>query len=432
MTASNHYPHEIGSYFMTKKGSTLVTTFERYEIVRSLGAGGGGDVFLATDSGGAEAAVKLLRPGQSMVKRNRFKNELSFCASNVHPRIIRVLDRGVFVDKNEEQPFYVMPLYKSTLRKYLGDKTTNTERLELFAKILDGVEAAHLRGIFHRDLKPENILLNPGTDDVVVADFGIAHFEEDDVLNTVETSIGERLASWEYAAPEQRRAGLPVDHRADIYSLGLILTELLTGEVPHGADPTTIVSVAPEYPYLDDIVRSMRQHAPERRPNSIAEIKNLLIARNLDFVQQQQIDFLKQTVIPTSVVTDPLVDDPIKLIDVDYRNYQLVFTVSRAPNSFWIRLFYNQGSYSFINGSEPQRFVFEDATARVPVKEESAQLVVAYFKTFIHQTNSVYALEVKTQIAANEERKRRELREKIEREEKELAVRQRVKAKLSW
>ena len=91
----------------------------------------------------------------------------------------------------------------------------------MFSKILDGVEAAHLRQIFHRDLKPENIPINPASGELVVADFGVAHFEEDDLIDSVQTKVGERLGNFEYAAPEQRRPGQVVDHRADIYSLGL-------------------------------------------------------------------------------------------------------------------------------------------------------------------------------------------------------------------
>jgi serine/threonine protein kinase len=169
---------------MAKKGDVLITTFEHYEVLGSLGSGGSGDVVSVKDSSGTTLAVKLLRPNQPKVKMNRFKNELSFCSSNDHPNILKILDRGVNITPFGEQPFYVMPLYSSTLRGFIASNATGAQRLATFVKILDGVEAAHLRQIIHRDLKPENILLNLQNGELVVADFGIAHFEEDDLLNT--------------------------------------------------------------------------------------------------------------------------------------------------------------------------------------------------------------------------------------------------------
>ena len=216
-----------------KAGTVLVTTFDEYEVQDQIGSGGSGDVVKAVKSDGSLVAVKALRPNQPKAKLNRFRNEMEFCTANRHPNIIQVLDRGICETKSGNRPFYVMPLYESTLRRELTAKRVTGQELELFSWIMDGVEAAHLQRIIHRDLKPENILLNTSTRQLVVADFGIAHFEEENLLHTVETEAGDRLASWEYAAPEQRRPGQTVDQRADIYSLGMILVELFTapGEV---------------------------------------------------------------------------------------------------------------------------------------------------------------------------------------------------------
>jgi serine/threonine protein kinase len=417
---------------MPKKGSILATTFDHYEVIDSLGAGGSGDVLSAQDSSGAEFAIKLLRPNQPRAKKLRFKNELAFCATNIHPNIVKVVDRGVIGAGTDEQPFYVMPLYKSTLRRFLASGAPREKALEVFAKMLDGVEAAHLRGIFHRDLKPENILMNPPTDEVVVADFGIAHFEEDNLLTAVETEVGDRLANWEYAAPEQRRRGQQIDHRADIYSLGLMLNELFTGQVPHGADPLAIASMAPEYAYLDDVANAMRQNSPERRPNSIAQIKNMLIARGNDFVQQQKLDALKNTVIPASEISDPLISSPITLSDVDYRNGQLIFTISRSPNTRWQRHFRNMGSFSGVVGSGPEYFAFNGNTAIVSATESTAQMVVNHFKNYLQRTNTLYAQDLKTQVEREEYERRQQLQEAIAREEKERDIRQRIKSQLRW
>jgi serine/threonine protein kinase len=106
--------------------------------------------------------------------------------------------------------------------------------LPIFSQILDGVESAHPQGVWHRDLKPENILYSLANGTLIVADFGIAHFEEQDLLTAVETQPNERLANFLYAAPEQKIRAKSADSRSDIYALGLMLHEMFTGDVPLG------------------------------------------------------------------------------------------------------------------------------------------------------------------------------------------------------
>jgi serine/threonine protein kinase len=110
--------------------------------------------------------------------------------------------------------------------------------LPLFSGILDGVEAAHLLRVTHRDLKPENILCDEKSLPVV-ADFGIAHFEEDIIATAVKTPAGAKMANLSYSAPEQRMRGAAVDLRADIFALGLILNEMFTRSVPQGVGYAT-------------------------------------------------------------------------------------------------------------------------------------------------------------------------------------------------
>lgn len=104
-------------------------------------------------------------------------------------------------------PFYVMPLYQHTLRGLMDAGIERNRILPLFSLILDGVEAAHLLRVWHRDLKPENVLCDANSGSAVIADFGIAHFEEDELYTAVETRNGDRLANFQYAAPEQRIRG---------------------------------------------------------------------------------------------------------------------------------------------------------------------------------------------------------------------------------
>jgi serine/threonine protein kinase len=325
-----------------------------------------------------------------------------------------------------------MPLYASTLRRELGKERSARQRVELFAQILDGVEAAHLQKIVHRDLKPENILMNPDSNELVVADFGIAHFEEENLVEPVETQPAERLASWEYAAPEQRRAGQLVDSRADIYSLGLILVEMLTGAVPHGANPQTISAAAAEYAYLDGITDLMRQNAADRRPPSIEWIKSDMIARQFDFVQRQKLDDLRRTVIPTAQLSDALAINPITLVHVEYRNGSLHFTLSATPNRGWLQQFQRMGGFAAVVGSEPHNVTFNDNVAIVPARDSAAQIVVNHFKNWLQITNGQYSLAVRTQTEQAEQDSRRRLRDEQERRQKEIETSARVNSQLKW
>src|SRR5262249_34440454 len=147
----------------------------------------------------------------------------------------------------------------------------------------------------HRDLKPENILHDTKSDQLVVADFGIARFGEEELYTLVETAHNSRLANLQYAAPEQRNRGAAVDQKTDIKVLVVMLNEMFMQDIPQGTNYKTIASVAPEYAYLDDMVASMLEQFPANRPESIDHIKQQLIGRKNDFIMRQQINQLRQT-----------------------------------------------------------------------------------------------------------------------------------------
>jgi serine/threonine protein kinase len=166
-----------------------------------------------------------------------------------------------------------MPLYEGSLRKLIG-KLDEQKIFKIIENILHGVEAAHKLGITHRDLKPENILLNLKNEKIVIADFGIAEFNEDEIYTNVETAEGTRLANFQYASPEQRVRNKTVTKSADIFALGFIISELFTGEIPFGRNHKTISSVYPQYSYLDSIVEKMIQQNPSDRYSDISEVKH--------------------------------------------------------------------------------------------------------------------------------------------------------------
>src|SRR5579859_1037360 len=178
-----------------KKGETLRTAFETYTIEKQRGAGGSGEVYEVRDVESAVFAAKILDPGKVTTTRlKRFKNEIHFCAKSTCPNIVQVLASGV---SEKGATFYVMPLYAGTLRDLISRGIAPSAVLPYFGQILDGMEAAHLLGVWHRDVKPENILFSEVSNTLVVADFGIAHFEEEELLTAVETKNHERLANFE-------------------------------------------------------------------------------------------------------------------------------------------------------------------------------------------------------------------------------------------
>jgi len=255
-----------------KRTRVCVGGFGKYTLGKNIGNGGAGIVYEAQTDDKARCAVKVLAATQEL-KIKRFRNEVFFCLRNKHNNIVSVLDFGQTADG---KLFYVMPLYGSTLRKLISTGIESGKVLDLFSQVLDGVEAAHSNDVCHRDLKPENILWDQTTNTLIVADFGIARFKEEDLQTAVETSDQERLANFLYSAPEQRVKGKAVDQRADIYALGLIINEMFTGDVPQGTGFKRISTVVPTFRYLDAVIDSMVQQDPNNRPPSIEQIRKSL------------------------------------------------------------------------------------------------------------------------------------------------------------
>lgn len=234
---------------------------------------GSGTVYEARNSAGERVALKCLKPQVATSRRKRFKDEIRFCERIQHPNIVAVIDNGAATIGKETVSFYVMPYYSMTLRSLIEQGIAPDAGLRLFSLTLNGVEAAHLSDVHHRDLKPENILYDEGSENLVVPDFGAAEFLEDELYTIVDTKPNERIGNFQHAAPEQRSRGGKVDHRSDIYALGLILNEMYTGEVPAGSDYRLIASVSAQRGYLDGLVDMMRRQFADGRPNSIADVK---------------------------------------------------------------------------------------------------------------------------------------------------------------
>jgi serine/threonine protein kinase/Tol biopolymer transport system component len=214
------------------------TTLGNYKIVREIGAGGMGAVYLATRADGSfvkQVALKLVKRGMDThFVLSRFRQERQILAALDHPLIAGLLDGGTTA---EGLPYFVMELVENgePLYRYCDERRLNiAERLRLFRQICETVEYAHGQRIVHRDLKPSNILVKPSGTPCLL-DFGIAKVLDPDLQadNTVEpTATQMRLMTPEYASPEQVR-GETVTPASDIYSLGVLLYELLTGHRPY-------------------------------------------------------------------------------------------------------------------------------------------------------------------------------------------------------
>ena len=241
-----------------------------YKLLRQLGEGGFGTVYQAGQSTPVkrQVALKVVKPGMdSREIIARFEAERQALALMDHPHIAKVHDAGT---TGSGRPYFVMELVEGVpITKFNSGNTLGIrERLELFTDICAAVQHAHQKGIIHRDLKPANILVSDhdGKPMVKVIDFGIAKAigaEPSD--HTVFTQFGRMIGTPQYMSPEQAETHQPaVDTRSDIYSLGVILYELLTGTTPLEGDQLRGASYG-------EIQRLIRMVAPQKPSARLAE-----------------------------------------------------------------------------------------------------------------------------------------------------------------
>jgi serine/threonine protein kinase len=239
------------------------TVIGRYKLLQKIGEGGCGTVYMAEQEVPVRRRVALKVIKLGMDTREviaRFEAERQALAMMDHPNIAKVLDAGA---TDSGRPFFVMELVRGVpITKYCDEHSLPTAaRLNLFTQVCHAIQHAHQKGIIHRDIKPSNILvtLHDGVPVPKVIDFGIAKATLGRLTNqTVFTAFEQFIGTPAYMSPEQAEmSGLDIDTRSDIYSLGVLLYELLTGRPPF--DPKTMVQAG-----LDEIRRLIREVEPPK------------------------------------------------------------------------------------------------------------------------------------------------------------------------
>lgn len=267
--------------FIPPSSESLVNSFPNVEILETLGHGGMGAVYKARQKKlDRLVALKIVRPDNAddPTFTVRFNREARTLARLNHPSIVGVYDFGDvdYVDeegKSSKLYYFLMEFVDGVnLRRLMQtEKTTPSQALPIVMQICEALQYAHNQGIVHRDIKPENILLD-AQGRVKIADFGLAKLNNDnDDVNL--TGTRQVLGTLQYMAPEQMSQSRQVDHRADIYSMGVVLYEMLTGEVPAGVFEAPSMRAAVDG-RLDQIVMRALASDPDKRFQSASEVGN--------------------------------------------------------------------------------------------------------------------------------------------------------------
>ncbi len=278
---------------MLQKGMYLQ---DRYEILEDVGSGGMSDVYKAKDHVlNREVAIKVLKQEftEDMSFVTKFRREAQSAAVLEHPNIVNIYDVG-----SEDGMYFIVMEYIEgiTLKSYIErkERLNYKEVLSIAIQVGRGIQAAHEKGIIHRDIKPQNVIIST-EGKVKVTDFGIAKAVSSNTINA------EVMGSVHYTSPEQARNGM-VSYQSDIYSLGIVMYEMITGRVPYDGDTTVAIAlqhlqsdIIPPSQYVEDIPISVEKiilkctmKSTDRRYENmedlLLDLKKALVNPDEDFV----------------------------------------------------------------------------------------------------------------------------------------------------
>jgi serine/threonine protein kinase len=260
-----------------------------YRLVELLGAGAMGEVFKATDGKMFDRVVALKLLSEKFARnenaRSRFQNEVQYVAHLDHPNIIKIYDHG----EAEGRPFFVMEFLDGIdLARFMKDEPTrNVERcVEIARQLCEALDFAHRHNVVHRDVKPANVMIvrRGDSEQVKLVDFGIIHVDSSKM-----TRDGTQPGTSAYSSPEQLRND-PVDHRSDLFSLGIVLYELFANAYPFDAPSEALITNhilqrEPEPPrkkndkipaFVDALVMKLLEKDPAQRPQTAGEVAEVL------------------------------------------------------------------------------------------------------------------------------------------------------------
>ena len=269
-----------------------------FEVGSRIGIGGMGIVYRATYvKNGAQVALKILSPELSETEslQRRFEREVSILKKLQHPHIVRYYGGGKF----GTQRFYAMELVTGgSVEDYLKikKKLPWEEALDIAMQVAKALEHAHAAGVIHRDLKPANLLLTKERT-VKLTDFGIAR----DTTATALTAAGKTVGTFAYMAPEQIRGKPPVDKKTDLYALGCVLFEMISGETPFQSEnqgemlmmhlqeqPHRITSLVPDCPiFIEELIFQLLEKDPQERPYDALAVQSKIEALRIKITEQQ-------------------------------------------------------------------------------------------------------------------------------------------------
>jgi tetratricopeptide (TPR) repeat protein/tRNA A-37 threonylcarbamoyl transferase component Bud32 len=266
-------PYSPAPGFTPLAPEELNRLFPLIEIFELIGQGGMGAVYRGRQKNlDRQVAIKILPPeiGRDAAFAERFTREARALARLSHRNIVAVYDAGQVGDFF----YFVMEYVDGTnLRELIrGDLIEPRQALAIVQQVCDALAYAHSIGIVHRDIKPENILVD-GAGTVKIADFGLAKLVGVEAPNVSLTDSEQIMGTWRYMAPEQLEGARDIDHRADIYSLGVVFYELLTGEVPMGRfrPPSEKVEIDVR---VDEVVLKSLERERERRYQHASQVKS--------------------------------------------------------------------------------------------------------------------------------------------------------------